>query len=444
MVQRTLEAMDMSWEDIPANLRTKYLRAGAMQVARLMRLVDRLQVDPADLDALRALLRCFHALSGWGALDGLPIVGLAGQLGEHDCSALLSASVVPERRHLDQIKTLIYLLRRELRQQRRALALAREAAAAAPTAGAAPVAPAADILAALPGHDALPAFAERATLPASPEPAAAAGPGPRQGAAAAHARRALLVGVIEEEAAVLGRFLEPHGIALEAVETSFEAGRILGGGLPDAVIATADLADGTGYVLADYLRGLPGGQRPVVLILGAGGRGGDAGEMVRCGIDAFFSAPADAAAVTGCLAQLLERRDHDAPRVLCLEDDPVEALALRQALHEAGYRVRLCNDPRRLLRLTSSFDAELLLMDVPQPDGTASDLVRRLRQDPRSAIVPIVLLTGADPPQPAAPSLIGTEHLVRPFAAAQLLATVANRIERSRALRRLFAESPPR
>lgn len=484
----------MSWDDIPTKLRSKYLRAGSMQVARLMRLLGRLQVDPADLGALRALLHCFHALAGWSAVEGLPLVGVAGQLGEHDCSALLSASTVPERRHLDQIKTLIYLLRREIRQQRRALALAGTAAARAaviadelitaapPASPAAPGAPAFAVhpadLAALPAHDAVPAFAAHLALPAlspfSPPaalpaesalpaplafaapavrqtpraafpPAPAAGEGdrqePRRAAEAKPLRRALLVGMHEEEAELLRRSLQPHGIALDAVETSFEAGGILGGGLPDAVIATAELADGTGYVLADYLRGLPGGQQTVVVILGAAGHGSDPAELVRCGIDAFFAGPADGAALAACVAQQLERQEQDAPRVVCLEDDAAAALVLRDLLHAAGYRVRLCNDPRRLLRLTLSFDADLLLMDVPQPDGTASDLVRRLRQDPRSAIVPIVLLTDAGRPRSTAPSLIGAEYLAKPVAAADLLTSVAHRIDRSRALRRLFAES---
>jgi DNA-binding response OmpR family regulator len=475
----------MSWDDVSLDLRTKYLRAGSMKVARLTRLIGRLQIDPNDVEALRALLLCFRALAAWSAVDGLPLVGVAGQLGEHDCSALLSASAMPEGRQLDQLKTLIYLLRREIRQQRRALALAGEDAAATPAPPAPPAASAALRVAApaaLPPHDAVPALAPAAAMaPESPEASALAAPAEvltaaasparhalavaaalaagetvllearrraaagetvqleaRRQAAAQPARRALLVGMEEEEANVLRLFLEPHGIALEAVETSFEAGRILGGGLPDAVIAMAELADGTGYVLADYLRGLPGGQRPVVVILGGAGRGRNAGELVRCGIDAFFAGPAEGAALVGCLTQLLERQQHDAPRVLCLEDDPAEALALRELLHEAGYRVRLCNDSRRLLRLTSSFDAELILMDVPQPGGTASDLVRRLRQDPRSAVVPIVLLTSGSP-QPAAPSLIGVEYLAKPVAAADLLATVAQRIERGRALRRLFA-----
>jgi DNA-binding response OmpR family regulator len=478
----------MSWDDIPTKLRSKYLRAGSMQVARLMRLLGRLQVDPADLGALRALLHCFHSLAGWSAVEGLPLVGVAGQLGEHDCSALLSASTVPERRHLDQIKTLIYLLRREIRQQRSALALAGTAAAARAAAiadeliAAPPLASPVD-LAALPVHDAVPAFAAhlalpalsplsplaalpeeptlpaplafaapavrpalRAALRAASPPAPAAGEGarqePRRAADTKPLRRALLVGMHEEEAELLRRSLKPHGIALDAVETSFEAGSILGGGLPDAVIATADLADGTGYVLADYLRGLPGGQQTVVVILGAAGHGSDPGELVRCGIDAFFAGPADGAALAACVAQQLERQEQDAPRVVCLEDDAAAALALRELLHEGGYRVRLCNDPRRLLRLTLSFDADLLLMDVPQPDGTASDLVRRLRQDPRSAIVPIVLLTDAGRPRSTAPSLIGAEYLAKPVAAADLLTSVAHRIDRSRALRRLFAESP--
>jgi DNA-binding response OmpR family regulator len=409
----------MSWQSIPGALRTKYLRAGGIKAARLARLVERLQNDPANTETLRALLRAFHTLEVWSAMDYLPAIAVVGQLGEHDCSTLLAASTVPERFHLDQLRALIYLLQREIRQQRTVLATA---------AGLAP-------------HDDPPELAAgpRRTAERAPAGAGAAGPMPRTEAAQRPAYRALAVGLLAAEAELRSR-LAPLGISLEAVETSYDAGRRLGCGLPDAVIISAELPDGTGYVLAQYLRGLPEGQRPAVVIVRAAGADGDPGILLRCGADAACEAPLDGAALASHLERLLVRRDHGAPRVLCLEEEPEEAWALREQLHEAGCLVRLCGDPRLLGRQVMAFGAELVVIGMANAGDSAGDLVRRLRSDPRAATVPIVLRVGGGIGPAAVPRLIGVEVLPKTAVPDVLAAKVIGRIERSRALHRLFAD----
>jgi CheY-like chemotaxis protein len=414
----------MTWHGIPGSLRTKILRAGGIKAARLARLVEQLQRDPANSATLHALLRAFHTLEVWSAMDHLPAVAVVGQLGEHDCSTLLAASAVPQRFHLDQLKALLYLLQRELRQQQAALAAA---------GGLAP-------------HDEPPepATGPRRTAERVPAGIGATGSQPRGegeriAAAPRPAYRVLAVGLAAAESELRGH-LARLGIALEAVETSYDAGSRLGGGLPDAVVTSAELPDGTGYVLARYLRGLPEGQHPALVVVRAAGSGTDPGAMLRCGADAGCAAPIDGAALARHLEQLLTRRDQGAPRVLCLEEEPDEACTLRDLLHEAGCLVRLCGDPHLLGRQVLAFDADLVVMGLPEPADSACDLVRHLRTDPRAATVPIVLRAGRSDRPAALPRLLGVEVLPRTAAPETLAATVLRRVERSRALRQLFAD----
>jgi DNA-binding response OmpR family regulator len=391
----------MSWDEIPRDLRSKYLRAAAMTAAQLLRLLGRLQYNPADAVALRVLLQRFHAIAGWGGRCGVPAFTVAGQLGEHDCAALLAACVVPEARHLDQIRSLVLLLLREIRQQQ-----------AAPAAGAA---------------------CEQREQIFAPDRA----PRPQY--------RALCVGIADTEGGQLRRLLARRGICVQFADTSDDAGLLLTAGMPDAVVVGRELVDGSGYVLADYLRCSEGTHRqPIVLIVGGAGEPADLAEQVRCGADGAFAAPFDAAALAASLAELLARRDSEAPRVLCLEPDPAYALALGEVLHDAGYRVRLANDPRRLARQMSAFDPELVVLDIPHPDATTGDLVRRLRAGKRCAVVPILFLTDPGQSLPATPAVLGAEYLARPASPAGLLAAVAGRVDRLRALRQLFADTAPR
>ena len=466
----------MSWDEIPGDLRSKYLRAAAMTVAQLLRLVGRLQYDPADLPALRVLLQRFHAIAGWGGLCGVPAFTVAGQLGEHDCASLLAASVLPEQRHLDQISALVHLLMREIRQ-RQATAEIQELPDASPELHEQPASPeiqerpeaSPEIQAspdAWPEIQALLAAAPRSASPThrrQPAPPAAIDPitadllagrpdGRAEPAGAPVAERqarprcrALCVGVPDAFGGQLRGMLARHGILTQFAATSDEAGLQLSAGMPDAVIVGRELVDGSGYVLADYLRCSEAARRqPVVLVVGGSGDAADLAEQVRCGADGAFPAPVDGTAVAACLAELLERRHSGAPRVLCLEPDPAHALALRELLHDAGYSVRLASDPRRLAGQMSAFDPELVVLDLPHPDATTGDLVRRLRAGKRCAVVPILFLTDPNEPLSAAPSMLGAEYLAKPIAAPAFLAAVAGRVERLRALRQLFADSAPR
>jgi len=383
----------MCWSEMPDEVRSKSVGAAALTLAQIVRLVTRLQEDPGDLAALRELLQRFAGLAGWGGLHGLAPISVAAQLGEHDCATLLGGNIAPERRHLEQITALIHILRRELRKQE-----------------------------------------EPAVEPADLDSLDVALP-PRAGV--------LAVGPWGGLAPEARRLLLEQGMAVEWVETSYEAGRVLAAqGPPDAMIAAAQLPDGTGYVLTDYLRSLAGGSDTVVVI--AGGETGDPAdpsdpaELVRCGADAAIEDPPSWPALAAKLACLLARRDAAEPRILCLADDAREAVRLRELLDAAGYRVRCCTDSRRLPREMASFAPELLLLDVPEPDWSTSDLVRRIRLDRRAAVVPLLFLTAAGAAD-CAPRAIGAEYLARPVEAPRLLAAVASRIERTRALKKLFA-----
>jgi DNA-binding response OmpR family regulator len=384
----------MSWSEIPVELRSKYRRAAAMTVAQLARLVNQLDHDPGDVAALKILLRRFHGLAGWGGQYGLAPISVAAQLGEHDCTTLLGGNVVPDRRHLDQIHALIPILRRTLRDQ---------------------------------GQPATPREQDEMAIALPPH------------------YTALLVGPWAGALAAARSELLDRGIAARWVETSYDAGRALGAGLPDALIAAAQLPDGTGYVLTDYLRGLAGGSQPIVLVVGAkgveGGEAADAELLLGCGADAAPDPPGDWQAVAALLERLLDRRDAGAARILCLAADGGTLLALRELLDAAGHRVRCCTDPRRLPRDVASFAPDLLLLDVPQPDWITNDLVRRLRLDRQAAAVPLLFLTSESGAPAAVPQVVGAEYLARPFDSARLLGAVAARIERSRALKRLFTSA---
>ena len=255
--------------DSPTGKKPKYLRAAAMTVAQLFRLVGELRQDAGDTAALRLLVRRFHALSAFGGAFGLAAVAVIAQIGEHDCATILRSRLPPDRAQLEQIRALVLQLRRVIARQR----------AAGAGAGLCEVLPALD--------------PEAARTSSPPEP-------PR--------RLALAVGLRDLDWATVASRLALHGFAVQTADTCQQAGRVFAGGLPDAVIAAADLPDGTGCLLAHYVRSLEGGDQPVVAIIQGQGGGCGPDELARCDADAAFETPVSWSAVAETLADSLARR----------------------------------------------------------------------------------------------------------------------------------------
>jgi CheY-like chemotaxis protein/anti-sigma regulatory factor (Ser/Thr protein kinase) len=80
-------------------------------------------------------------------------------------------------------------------------------------------------------------------------------------------------------------------------------------------------------------------------------------------------------------------------RVLCVEDDPVSALLVTQALALDGHQVRVAGTAGEALRLAQADPPDLMLIDFRLPDFGGPELHRRLREDPRLTGLPCIALT---------------------------------------------------
>jgi diguanylate cyclase (GGDEF)-like protein len=137
---------------------------------------------------------------------------------------------------------------------------------------------------------------------------------------------------------------------------------------------------------------------------------------------------------------LLDKRKQDSPRILSVEDDPDQAAFIRAFLESAGYQVKTCTDPKNFDSYVSSFNPDLVLLDVMLPGMTGYELARYLRQDERYAALPVIFLTtqGNIEARIEVARAGGDDHLVKPVPPALLLSSVSSRLERSRFLKTLL------
>jgi DNA-binding response OmpR family regulator len=121
-------------------------------------------------------------------------------------------------------------------------------------------------------------------------------------------------------------------------------------------------------------------------------------------------------------------------RILVVEDEADLRSLLDRHLERAGYRVILAEDGREALRAAWAQPVDLVVLDLMLPGVDGMEVCRRLRSDPRTARVPIVMLTAR---QEAADRIAGLEvgaddYVTKPFNLRELALRVDAVLRRAR------------
>lgn len=80
-------------------------------------------------------------------------------------------------------------------------------------------------------------------------------------------------------------------------------------------------------------------------------------------------------------------------RVLIAEDNAVNRELLRELLELRGYTVLEARDGQEALRIIEQTQPELLLLDIGMPVMDGFAVIRRIRENPRLAKLPVVAVT---------------------------------------------------
>ena len=83
------------------------------------------------------------------------------------------------------------------------------------------------------------------------------------------------------------------------------------------------------------------------------------------------------------------------PRILIVDDEPANVHVLADALRGL-YDVRFATDATRALELAQAQPIDLVLLDVVMPGMDGFELLRRLKDEPRTQHVPVIFVTAMD------------------------------------------------
>ena len=107
-------------------------------------------------------------------------------------------------------------------------------------------------------------------------------------------------------------------------------------------------------------------------------------------------------------------------RVLVVDDESAVRALVAASLDGAGCEVESCEDGPSALHSALESPPQLILLDVALPGMNGADILRRLRAEPATSGVPVVMLTGLEPPAGVHPDGI----LRKPFAPQDVRETV--------------------
>src|SRR5215510_15833539 len=125
----------------------------------------------------------------------------------------------------------------------------------------------------------------------------------------------------------------------------------------------------------------------------------------------------------------------DRGRILIADDDQAVLDLLVELLQEQGYEVSSAKDGVDALSLVSSFEPDVVISDVVMPGLDGLELCRRLKDDPRTANIPVLLVSGRmNTPEDGIKGLHAgaDDYLELPFRNEELLVKAARLVERHR------------
>jgi diguanylate cyclase (GGDEF)-like protein len=123
-----------------------------------------------------------------------------------------------------------------------------------------------------------------------------------------------------------------------------------------------------------------------------------------------------------------------AGRILVVDDDVDITGFLDMSLRVEGYHVAVAHDGATALELVHSFGPDLMILDVMMPDIDGVEVTRRVRADPTTTALPIIVLTakGQTPDKVIGLQAGADDYLVKPFDTLELVVRVQNTLRRMR------------
>ena len=119
--------------------------------------------------------------------------------------------------------------------------------------------------------------------------------------------------------------------------------------------------------------------------------------------------------------------------VLIVEDEPAQVEVLRYNLEKNGYRTSVAHVGEEALMLAEEEEPDLVILDWMLPDISGIEICRRLKSQPKTRSLPVIMLTarGEEDDRIRGLESGADDYVVKPYSPAEMMARVQALLRRS-------------
>jgi twitching motility two-component system response regulator PilH len=118
--------------------------------------------------------------------------------------------------------------------------------------------------------------------------------------------------------------------------------------------------------------------------------------------------------------------DSGSATILIVDDSPTDVHVFKKIMEKQGYQTEIARDGQEGIDVAKRVHPDLILMDVVMPVLNGFQATRKLRNDPETADIPVIMVTTKDQQTDInwGKRQGASEYLVKPVAPADLLAKI--------------------
>jgi CheY-like chemotaxis protein len=115
------------------------------------------------------------------------------------------------------------------------------------------------------------------------------------------------------------------------------------------------------------------------------------------GVVDYFVKPVEKNALVAALNNLKDALGIDMPKVLVVDDEPDAVELVASMIEPSGFEILCAYGGEEGINKSFSEHPDVLILDLMMPDVSGFDVVSRLKMDPETRNIPIIVCTSRDP-----------------------------------------------